>query len=98
MKKKKKESRLTRLRSFNQDAGRAFIQAVSDEIQFLRQHPKKLVRILVEVILVSFIAFAFAIYFDPSINLIPEPLNVVVFIFLILVYLYTHFILHLPTD
>ena len=91
-------SKISRLRQFNRDAGKAFVEAVRDEIHLLATRPQKLARFLLETVLVSLIAFGLFLYFDPALNLIPAPLNLIVFAFVVLIYLYVHFIVHLPTD
>src|SRR3989344_3237428 len=94
----KLRQKIKRLRQINREAGETLVDAAIRKVQLIYQKPVRVLRYVLETVFVFLIALGVFLYFDPTVNWIPTPLNMILFIFVVLIYLYVHFILRLPTD
>lgn len=85
-------------RWLNWEAGYAIRDAIVRKVKKAFQNPFWTFFLLVRIGIVVLIALAIGIWVDPYVNLISYPLNLVVFGFLLLIYLYAHFVLALPVE
>lgn len=90
--------KVKRLRQINREAGSVIVDAFLEKLRLVYQKPTVVLKYFLETVFVFLIAIGIVLYFDSGVNLIPSPVNWIVFTFLVVIYLYVHFILHLPTN
>lgn len=85
------------LRWLNWEAGYAVRDAIVRKLKKIFKDPLWAAGLLIRMSLVVLLALSIGLWVDPYLNLIPYPLNAIVFGFLLMIYAYFHLVLNLPT-